>query len=202
MTKQIETSAARALSLTRPWPYCITNLGKPIENRSRKDGAKPSIVNYRGELYLHAAKSWDRDVAGTLFDEGMIDCATRDFLADKSRHPTGIVGKCRAVGSIEPWGCGACGGSTGTWAECGECSGTLNPDDLDLRWWFGGFALILTDVVALEKPVPCKGAFGVWRIPENVQSLCAERQLLRLHRGDTMSAHINTPRWMDVRSTP
>ena len=148
----------RALSLTRPWPYTILHLGKRIENRSRKDGVKPAICSYRGELYLHAAKSWDAGVAKLLWADGLLgeDGGLRDRLAKRSCHPTGIVGKCRAVAHLAPDGCCYLD------PEGNEKDNTM---PLDMRWWFGGYALVLSDVVTFEKPVPCKGALGVWRIP-------------------------------------
>jgi hypothetical protein len=36
------------------------------------------------------------------------------------------------------------------------------------RWWFGGFALVLDEVRDLKRPVPCKGALGLWPVPKDV----------------------------------
>ncbi len=34
-----------------------------------------------------------------------------------------------------------------------------------LRWWQGGFALLLADVEPLERPIPWPGALGLFRVP-------------------------------------
>lgn len=149
----------RALSLTRPWPYAITHLGKRIENRSDKRGCVPAVCRYRGELYLHAAKSWDGTVGRTLLEAGLVDRLTAAILGDRTQpHPTGIVARCLAVGHLSPDG--------RAWLDPGgheEDPELLS--GLDLRWWHGGYALALADVVPLDEPVPCKGALGVWTVP-------------------------------------
>lgn len=38
----------------------------------------------------------------------------------------------------------------------------------EARWWFGGFALVLANPRPLVTPVPCKGALGLWRVPDDV----------------------------------
>lgn len=38
------------------------------------------------------------------------------------------------------------------------------------RWWFGGFALVLGDKKELKRPVPCKGALGLWPLPKDVDA--------------------------------
>ena len=42
------------------------------------------------------------------------------------------------------------------------------PDD-QRRWWVGPFGWVLADVVALPKPVPCRGAQGLWAVPLSVK---------------------------------
>ena len=52
--------------------------------------------------------------------------------------------------------------------NCTDCEGTLNADgSRDLRWWMGGYALILDDV----QPTPfieCRGSLGLWDVPDDV----------------------------------
>lgn len=36
------------------------------------------------------------------------------------------------------------------------------------RWWAGPVGWRLADVVALAEPVPCRGARGLWELPEDV----------------------------------
>lgn len=128
-----------ALSISRPWTTAILRHGKNVENRSWQ-------TNYRGPIYLHAAKSWDP--AAAPFDiavnrlslsEGM-----RLAIDEPSRHPTGIVAVARLTGicSVWPDGRGPC--DCGAWAARGQ-----------YHWQLAG-------VVALPEPVPCRGFQGLW----------------------------------------
>ena len=160
----------KALSLTRPWPYTILHMGKRIENRSDKRGMPP-MCRYRGPLLLHAAKSWDKIANWCarrgLFGDGAVVSSTKpsrfDFaaLADRGRHPTGIVGRCRVVGHLTP-------SRKGDGIPRYHIEGIDDGEPLDLRWWMGGYGLILADVEALDEPIPCKGRLGLWTPPEEV----------------------------------
>lgn len=156
-------SDLRALSLTRPWPYCITHLGKRIENRSWARPGAPPVCRYRGELYLHAAQSWDPTTVPIIRSLGVeLSEDEANTLRDRSRHPAGvIVARCRAVGSVRVMGDGS-----GRFEEY-DFDMLDRPAELDMRWWFGDHALVLKDVEPIA-PVPCKGALGVWRVPESV----------------------------------
>jgi len=169
----------KALSLSRPWPWTILHLPtdpKRIENRSDKRGMPP-MCRYRGPLLLHAAKSWDK-IANWCANRGLVPHA-RNVLLERDAHPTGIVGRCRVVGHVEP-------GVAGPILMMGRGlhsrhTGQRHPDrivfahspeahryaaELDLRWWMGDFALILDDVEPLDEPIPCKGRLGLWTPPE------------------------------------
>lgn len=109
------TTDLRALALWRPWPWTILHLGKGIENRSHN-----RFRNYRGWLLLHAGQVWDRTCYDWCDERGLIPtfkpsayvsgeykamCAMGDQsgYARDAWHPTGIVGRCRVVGHVEPW---------------------------------------------------------------------------------------------------
>lgn len=196
----------RALSLTRPWPYCVLHLGKLIENRRDKRGMPP-MCKFRGPVLLHAALSWDPDCWAFVCDMHDVSNHHVGWLTDdmRAKHRAGgIVGRCNVVGHIEPLKCEGCGGAgdfngpaSGELAPCAACAGrgtvpvrvVGNPDPrttgergvhstdhihantlseweyargLDLRWWMGGYALILADVEPLPF-VACKGRLGLWR---------------------------------------
>ena len=165
----------KAISLTRPWPWCILYLGKRIENRHRSDGVMPSICRYRGEVLLHAAKSWDDSVWRTVRDHHLAPSPNEVWLRDERLHPPGaIVGRARAVGHIEPMHppqrlkthppkiIRLDGLDTIAEQEAYERA-------LDLRWWQHTYALLLTDVEPALAPVPCKGALGCWKVPPSVE---------------------------------
>lgn len=172
------TAELRALTVKRPWSYCIAHLGKGLENREWKRPGVPPVCRYRGELFIHAGQGWDPKAAPSLFDAGVVGLLAGGTLSDKREHPAGvIVARCRAVGHIEPVECTMCQGSAFGSLGCMACGGrgvdsVYHGDERhcfpDLRWWHGGYALVIADVVALPDPVPCKGRLGVWRVPADV----------------------------------
>lgn len=159
----------KALSFTRPWPFTILHLGKRLENRARRDGREPkALTRYRGELLIHAAKSWDPGVPTFMGRESIHpipDCVYR-----RHEHPTGLVGVCRVIGHVEA----SPHGPVYTF-ETGPAGTSWTFPAIDLRWWMGGFALILDDVKAFPEPIPCLGALGTWRVPTELEGRVREQ---------------------------
>lgn len=172
----------RALSLSRPWPWTFLNCTSPkrIENRQRKDGKMPPMCKYRGPLLLHAAQSWDTYAVYWMLERGLLtdDQRRGAFLAVSraATHPPGVIfARCRVVGHLAPWTRSRAlypsaarveETSAGYW-HANNRSPSVPPPDLDLRWWMGGYALVLADVEPTLL-VPCKGARGLWRPPPDV----------------------------------
>lgn len=93
----------KVISVRQPWARLIVNGLKPIENRDR-------ICNYRGTLYIHASKTYDKtanfrkilimiddiDIYNTFVDSEIEDC-----------EMGGIVGKVQMVDCVSksdsPW---------------------------------------------------------------------------------------------------
>lgn len=50
----------------------------------------------------------------------------------------------------------------------GVASGPNLAHHLDSKWFFGPIGWVLYDVEKLVKPVPCRGALGLWDAPEDV----------------------------------
>lgn len=42
---------------------------------------------------------------------------------------------------------------------------------LSSPWFFGPFGWALDEIRPLAEPVPCKGALGLWRVPEHIEHL-------------------------------
>jgi hypothetical protein len=158
----------KALSLTRPWPYAILHLGKGLENRSDKRGMPP-MCKHRGWLLIHASKGWDKE-AGPFLAKKRIH-PIPDTIFRKKEHQTGIVGRCRVVGHVEPVGIfdhTMVEGVVGDRRERRHGVWWCNGRRLDERWWMGGYALVLDDVEALPEPIPCNGRLGLWTPPDDV----------------------------------
>lgn len=141
----------RGLSLTPPWPLAILRQGKRIENRTGWRGCR-----YRGPVLLHASRVRDRrEFARQCFKLGL----DRDLAAVFQGH---VVGVADLVGVVHP--SGAVEGQRDNEVTVRELTET------ERRWWFGGFALVLDNVDAFHTPVPCRGALGLWRVPDESAS--------------------------------
>jgi len=138
--------AMRALTVRQPFAWAIAHRGKRVENRSRR-------FHYKGPLAIHA---------GSMFGKSERDAIP--FVADRSRVPYVTVGEGSrvrgvivAVARID----GLCSTSRQSSEIVCECGPWAQP---------GHHHLILTDVRPLDKPVPCKGMLGLWRLPEDVEA--------------------------------
>lgn len=179
-----------ALSLTPPWTWAILHAGKRIENRDWRNGC-----SRRGPIWLHAAQGIGSRAAfaqvveavwaATPFLPGGVDAVDRMredgtiVRCDRHVHAVGpklargaIVGRANIVGVVER----APNVDKGefdwmVFREHGQ-SVPRAMTDTERAWWMGGFALLLEDVVALTEPVPCKGALGFWKVPEDVEAKC------------------------------
>ena len=130
----------KALSLRQPWADAVLYGGKRIENRVAWTNS-----NFRGEFLIHAAKGMTKGEYADVVD----------FLVMKAfdwrPKPIGelvrgaIVGRARVTGVV----------------KAPPCMMTAD----QARWYMGGFALLLDDVVAFEKPIPWVGALGFFATP-------------------------------------
>lgn len=144
----------RSLSIRQPWAHLIAHGPKRIENRTWR-------CDYRGLIAIHASKTMTReeylDVADLLLSMGMRAC----LPPGPDLAFAAIVGVARIADCLAP----------GTLREARR----KYPDDL-LAWWAEGqYGLILDSVIALPKPVPCKGALWLWRVPELVEGQIREQ---------------------------
>lgn len=161
----------KALSVHRPWGYAYVALGKPLENRRRRDGTEPSIMRYRGPLLLHNARKWDDEAIGFMFERQLLKYANavdgqRRKPKIDSLRPGGIFARGRAVGHVWAASHGAPTIELDDSAMVAADQGRFK-DSLELRWWRGGYALIIVDVEAVLF-VPCPGRPGIWDVPDDV----------------------------------
>jgi hypothetical protein len=149
-----------ALTIWRPFSCAIVRGPKPLENRG---WWRKSIV---GEtIAIHGGTRFDDDAFRAIRDHGL----WRE-VPDSTVSPLGIVGTARVAGVIAPGD-----GSDG--AECPVIlAGVPGVHvDVDLRWWDGkSFGWVLDQRIAIE-PIPCRGAQGLWTVPDDVDRLVRER---------------------------
>ncbi|OEV14060.1 hypothetical protein [Streptomyces nanshensis] len=140
----------RALTVWQPWTFAIAEGFKATENRTRR-------THYRGRLLLHSGQRldehvsivrWSRDAASRLDQLGGRSNFWNARTAIPSRFhsppPTLALSAVIAVATLtdcHPAAAGCCA----PWGEPGV------------------FHWTLSDVVALDKPVPCPGRQGLWR---------------------------------------
>jgi hypothetical protein len=146
----------RALTVRQPWAFAITHGGKRVENRRWRYAPA-----YRGEFAVHAGAA--------------IDAADRDRgeyairrVAELSGLPIWAVregakvrGAVVAVAQLADVCCAA------------FISGDLRPPRCGCPPWAAGqqqHLLLAADVRVLPAPVPCKGALGLWYLPDDIDA--------------------------------
>jgi hypothetical protein len=148
-----------ALTVRQPWEFAIEHSDK-VENRSW-------YRSYRGPLWLHAGARSRWDPAGAAshlvwqvwyaFLRGQPDrtaLPASDLLLTRQTTlmPFGAVSALATLEDIHH--SDECGNACSKWAASGQ-------------WHW-----VLQDVRPLAAPVPCKGALGLWRLPEDADKAC------------------------------
>lgn len=82
-----------SITLHRPWPYAIVNLGKPVENRIWNCSLEPGSL-----IAIHAGKKFDKQAA-----EWIRQSIGSEVPPDGTEHPTGIVAIASTVREIDAW---------------------------------------------------------------------------------------------------
>jgi hypothetical protein len=142
----------KALSVRQPWLAMITHGQKRVENRSRRSW-------HRGPIALHASgpDRWDRD--GQESDVVAAEWRRLGWPGAPDRKSPNIVyGAVLAVADLLD----VCEGSTFD----------LGPLRCDCGPWAarGQYHWKLANVRPLAEPVPCRGALGLWTLPEDVEA--------------------------------
>lgn len=135
----------KALTVQQPWATAIVHWGKSPENRSRNIAGA-----YLGPLAIHAGLREDE----SAYDDDMIREALGTYddswrLLDHLETRGAIIGVVDlvAVHHHSDHGLDRCS----PWAQSGDL-------------WH----LVLERPRALEVPVPCRGALGLWNVPSGV----------------------------------
>jgi len=144
----LEGRIIRGLTLHRPWPWAFTHLpeseAKGVENR----GWKPPRQMIGGWVALHSGKAFD-DGAWQRMRAGFFGSAAQ-AVPPAGDHPDSVITVlCRLTGSYSLPGKSAV--HSDPWAFGPEC-----------------WELPASRRVVLPEPVPCRGAQGLWRLPDEV----------------------------------
>ncbi len=145
----------KALSLTQPWATLIGI--KHIETR-------PWSTNYRGELAIHASKTFPRWAIELAIQEPFRSALLSLGIRKLSELPLGAVisvtdlYRCRPTERLleDPV----------LMSVQEEAFGDYSP---------GRFGLLLRHEVRLPEPIHCKGALGLWDVPEETVARIEEQ---------------------------
>lgn len=132
----------KALSIRSPWWWYILHAGKDIENRDWP-------TRYRGPVLIHASKWWRRmDVWDDVFDVQHLMAGRDDFTTP--------------CGNFLRDGMSKIGGHIVGVAEIVDCVTSS-----DSPWFAGPYGFKLASVSAFKVPFPCKGALGLFEVPDD-----------------------------------
>jgi hypothetical protein len=137
----------KALTIKQPWAWAVSIAFKDIENRSRN-------TNYRGEVAIHAGLTWS--ARATEFSPML--------QAWNQRGP----GQWRLKSGVPPLPGGAII-AIGWIIDSHPAAGCCKPwgeDEYDGKsvWHW-----VLADTKALPEPVFCRGALGLWTVPDHIE---------------------------------
>lgn len=142
---------------------------------ARRNGIEPPPTTLEQQLSSSGHIVGMVDVVGVVLSRGAVQRFPLERLAHFSRESAQVHGavvgriygrnEAELVVSYEQPG-----------AVC-LVGGERPLTEAERRWWFGGFALVLANPRPLARPVPCKGALGLWRVPSDV-ARAVEAQLL------------------------
>lgn len=148
----------KAVSLTQPWATLVATGAKKLETRSWR-------TYHRGPLVIHAARRFHNAARAVCYTEPFAETLQRAGFYEAFELPTGAI-----VGIVTLIGC----------ISTGQALEGIDPAEHafgDYRT--GRFAWQLTQAVQLAQPIACKGALGLWTVPdeiaESLQSLLAAR---------------------------
>lgn len=152
----------KALTIRQPWAWAVMAGGKTVENRTR--GTK-----HRGTLAVHAGREWSTRGGQDPRVYSAIALFTRAFehtagIIDPALHHDRIafgalLGTVELVDSHPDTGCCRPWGES-AYEEAGGKTRTVLHH------------LVLEDPRPLAEPVPCRGALGLWTVPEDLLHDC------------------------------
>lgn len=145
-----------ALSVRQPWLYCITHLGKRLENRTW-------VTRYRGPILLHAAKGMTREeyLHAALFINAQhrkapkLGTAPPTLPLFETLQRGGIVARANLIDCIKSPGALPLGKSR-AWG-----------DEHIVPWWMGPVGFVLDDVEPLPF-IPLAGKLGLFEVDDGV----------------------------------
>lgn len=171
-------SRVRGLTLLRPWDRAILLGPKDVENRPRRWGVPAAGLL----VAVHAGHGWD------ALGESVIP----------TRWPGAL--------DIPGWSKAAAGGGTGHAFPAGALVGLVWMfPPLELHqvagrsvWATGPWCYPLGPRVQLARPVPCRGALGLWRVSPGLEEELVRAWVAAGHPAPTLNAAATVDDGLDL----
>lgn len=150
----------KAITLTQPWATLVAIGEKKIETRSWN-------TKYRGPLAIHAAKGFPKDAQHICFNVPFRDClgdyiALNETYVGQHRFPLGaIIATCELISTHKVDDMDWFPGKRG-WMSCGFYWEATAQEKSFGDYSIGRYMWFLANVKILEKPLPVRGALGLW----------------------------------------
>lgn len=133
-----------AITLRQPWADCIAHFGKRVENRTWKPPAHllgERIAIHAGKRFDTVGHDWLLRNPDLVGPNAIMSYALCLVLAGKNR-PRGAVVATAILADVVTEG--------------------------DSPWFAGPYGWLLREVKTLETAVPCRGAQGLWKLPDDI----------------------------------
>lgn len=161
----------KALTLTQPWASLVAIGAKQIETRSWS-------IKYRGPLAIHAARHFPRIAQDFTYEKIARDCllaSSMGLLVHKTFYSGGgihrldtqlprgsVLATCNLLDCLPMESRGCLAGVFADYPELDTAQERAFGDFSPGRW-----AWVLEDVHMFPKPIPAKGALGLWEWTEH-----------------------------------
>jgi activating signal cointegrator 1 len=150
----------KCLSLWQPWASAIVLLCKSIETRHW-------TTSYRGPLLIHASKRWtgeQRKIYWDLLDAGVLPIHSPGARTFNEVYPLGCILGRVDLHDIQP-------------SE--QLTHSISTREHALGDYSAGrFGWLLRNVQKFEKPIPYRGAQGIFNVPASTPRLAEQLELL------------------------
>jgi hypothetical protein len=134
----------KAITIWQPMAHAVVHLGKTTENRPAVAGWRTAVGD---TVAIHAARP---DAWNDTYADDIAAITDRRRLFPDGVTFSAIIGTARLTDVH--------------WADTNSVIG-----DCCAPWGFAGHAHLNLDLARpLRDPIPCRGALGLWRVPDDV----------------------------------
>jgi len=155
----VTSTTIRGLTVQQPWAWAIIHGDKRIENRTQ-------LWRYRGPVAIHAGvRLSDRGMADPRIQAAAHAVEGRGLVPDVDPLSPLVFGA--IIGVVDIADAHLAAGCCAPWGETAypEHGGRVRRDVVHL---------VLENPRVLPEPLACRGALGLWTLPEDIAGRCRE----------------------------